>query len=297
MRIAHQSLRALIALAAVGALAACADSPTVPTRTMPAIIRAGSADIGDTGPLGQAINGGELWVCKEGVGGSGTFHFTIDYTEHLKGSGPVPPQGSLTEGDIATGSCLLVSKTATENPADDAYLARVTEAAVPSSPSGTWSLTSITSQQSLGSATIDLVGGIASGLRFGNDGGAVVTFKNVLTAGQGCSPGYYKKHTGPDETKTFAQVGITGAGSSANTTLKASLAFSGGPTLQDKKNVLLRQAAAAYFNSIRFPGAYPLTTAQVIAQVSAALNSGNATTITDFATLLDGYNNIEGPGC
>ena len=51
-------------------------------------------------------------------------------------------------------------------------------------------------------------------------------------------------------------------------TLKQSLGFSGGPTLQDAKNVLLRQAAAAYANSIRLAPNYPLTTAQVVSQTN-----------------------------
>jgi hypothetical protein len=128
--------------------------------------------------------------------------------------------------------------------------------------------------------------------------GIRLTFNNehVAAPPEGCSPGYYKRHTMPGGTFTFAGAGFTNTGTAANITLKASLDFAGGPTLQDAKNVLLRQAAAAYANSIRLAG-YPLTTAQVVAQTNAALASGDRDTILAFAAVLDGYNNLEGPNC
>jgi len=115
---------------------------------------------------------------------------------------------------------------------------------------------------------------------------------------EGCSPGFYKKHDMPGGNLLLANVFIgSGYTVASGVTLHDALFFSGGPDLQDAKNVLLRQAAAAYANSIRLAGAYPLTTAQVIAQTNAALASGDRDTILAFADVLDGFNNLEGPRC
>jgi hypothetical protein len=118
----------------------------------------------------------------------------------------------------------------------------------------------------------------------------------LVAVPEGCSPGYYKTHAMPGGNLTFAAAGFTNTGTASGVTLKASLDFGGGPTLQDAKNVLLRQAAAAYANSIRLNN-YPLTTAQVIAQTNAALASGNRATILAFADVLNTNNNLEGPNC
>ena len=117
----------------------------------------------------------------------------------------------------------------------------------------------------------------------------------VVVTPEGCSPGYYKKHDMPGGNLLLSDV-FDNDGTSG-VTLKQSLDFKGGPSLQDAKNVLLRQAAAAYANSIRLSPNYPLTTAQVVAQTNAALASGNRDTILAFSTVLDGYNNLEGPRC
>jgi hypothetical protein len=124
----------------------------------------------------------------------------------------------------------------------------------------------------------------------------VGTASFIPPAPEGCSPGYYKHHNMPGGNLTLGSV-FTNTGSASGTTLKDALDFQGGPDLQDAKNILLRQAAAAYANSIRLAGAYPLTTAQVIAQTNAALASGDRDTILAFADVLDGYNNLEGPRC
>lgn len=115
--------------------------------------------------------------------------------------------------------------------------------------------------------------------------------------GQGCTPGFWKQdqHFGswpvPTST-TLAGAGFTNTGLPTSTTLLEALSFHGGPTVQDAKDILLRIASAAYLNS--FDLNYPLTTAEVVSQVNAALASNDRETILDLAETLDRDNNL---GC
>ena len=77
-----------------------------------------------------------------------------------------------------------------------------------------------------------------------------------------------------------------------NVTLLAALDFEGGPTTADAAEVLLRQAVAALLNAASPEVDYPLTEAQIIAQVNAALASGDRATILDLAEQLDTFNNL-----
>jgi hypothetical protein len=79
-----------------------------------------------------------------------------------------------------------------------------------------------------------------------------------------------------------------------NVTLLRALSFQGGSTNTAAARILLRAAVAALLNSAS-PGIdYPLTTAEVIAQVNAALASNNRNTMLTLASRLDSYNNL---GC
>ena len=87
---------------------------------------------------------------------------------------------------------------------------------------------------------------------------------------------------------------FTGAGALGSSTLMQALAFRGGPMIEGAKQILLRQAVAAVLNAAH-PGVdYPLSTAQVISAVNAALASGNRSTILALAGSLDMMNNL---GC
>ncbi len=118
---------------------------------------------------------------------------------------------------------------------------------------------------------------------------------------EGLSHGYWKNHTedwpptgySPSQTlgSVFAQSSSYGLGSY---TLLQALDFKGGNTLTEKAQILLRNAVAALLNAAH-PGInYPLTVAQVIAQVNTALASGDADTMLELETTLDGYNNLGG---
>lgn len=116
---------------------------------------------------------------------------------------------------------------------------------------------------------------------------------------QGCTPGFWKNH--PDvwpapyvPSQKVSSV-FTGADPSlANATLLQALGFQGGPGVVGAQSILLRAAVAALLNSADSNISYPLTTAQVIAQVNAALASGNRGTILALASTLDADNNL---GC
>ena len=79
-----------------------------------------------------------------------------------------------------------------------------------------------------------------------------------------------------------------------NYTLLQALSFQGGSGTTAAARILLRAAVSALLNSASPDVDYPLTTAEVIAQVNAALASGDQTTILVLATQLDQYNNL---GC
>jgi hypothetical protein len=75
-------------------------------------------------------------------------------------------------------------------------------------------------------------------------------------------------------------------------TLLEALSLQGGKSPCGAREILLRAGVAALLNSAHPDIDYPLTTAQVIADVNAALASGNRKTMIDVAAQLDALNNI-----
>lgn len=132
-------------------------------------------------------------------------------------------------------------------------------------------------------------------------------FWTVPVVNHGCTLGFWKNHDGsgpqPDvwpspytPSTTLAAAGFTNTGNQT-TTLDAALSFSGGPTVQDAKNNLMKQAVAALLNAATPGMNYPLTVTQVLTQVNAALATGDKTTILNLAATLDADNSLEGPLC
>jgi hypothetical protein len=78
-----------------------------------------------------------------------------------------------------------------------------------------------------------------------------------------------------------------------NYTLLQALSFQGGSGTTGAASILLRAAVAALLNSTSLD--YPLTTTQVIAEVNAALASGDRSTMLALANQLDQYNNLYCP--
>jgi hypothetical protein len=79
-----------------------------------------------------------------------------------------------------------------------------------------------------------------------------------------------------------------------NRTLLEALSFRGGSGTTAAARILLRAAVAALLNSAHPDIDYPRTTAEVIADVNAALASGNRSVMLALALELDADNNL---GC
>ena len=285
----HQMARGSLAIVSLAALAACADGTT---STSPAANR--FSGITTTAAISPTVPaGGEFWLCKDGTD-PGSFTFDVTYT-HTKGTGPDTPPVASSSVTLSVGECALVASTPVSS--GDVYLANATEQAVTN-----WSVTAISAIKGDGSTVpigVDLGNRSATGARFGNDRGTTVTFFNTLApppppSPEGCSPGYYKKHVQPSSNTLLSDL-FTNTGSTL--TVQQALFLEGGPSLQDKKNILLRQAAAAFLNIGYLGSSYPLSLSELQDLVNTALASGNANTITAAKDVIAGYNNLEGPRC
>ena len=120
---------------------------------------------------------------------------------------------------------------------------------------------------------------------------------------QGCTPGYWRQSqhldswvvTGFAPNQTLESVfDVPNNFGLDNRTLREALNFSGGSGTTGAARILLRAAVAALLNSAHPDVNYPRTTAEVVADVNAALASGNRTTMLNLASELDADNNF---GC
>jgi hypothetical protein len=118
----------------------------------------------------------------------------------------------------------------------------------------------------------------------------------------GCTPGYWKNHTESWAGTGYSPGQSTGSvfsGASAFPPLAAqslllSLQGGGGPGTLGSAKILLRAAVAALLNAAHSGVDYPRTTAEILADVNAALTSNNRDTMLALASELDGDNNL---GC
>ena len=118
----------------------------------------------------------------------------------------------------------------------------------------------------------------------------------------GCTPGYWKNHEDSWAAAGYSPGQTTGSvftGASAFPTLAAqsllqSLQGGGGPGTLGGARILLRAAVAALLNAGHSGVDYPRTTAEILADVNAALTSNNRNTMLDLASELDSDNNL---GC
>jgi hypothetical protein len=118
--------------------------------------------------------------------------------------------------------------------------------------------------------------------------------------GAGCTPGFWKNctqqwansgfSTGQSVSSVFTLPSCVENVGSA--TLLEALSFQGGSGVNGAAHILLRAAVAGLLNSVKVN--YPLSTAQVISQVNAALASCERPAILTLASTLDGLNNL---GC
>jgi hypothetical protein len=121
------------------------------------------------------------------------------------------------------------------------------------------------------------------------------------TGREGCTPGYWKNHTGswagtgfsPGQT-AGSVFSLGGFPSLANQTLLQTLQGGGGPGTLGAARILLRAAVAALLNAAHSGVDYPRTASSIISDVNAALASNNRNTMLNLATALDRDNNL---GC
>ncbi|HEV2843516.1 MAG TPA: hypothetical protein VG477_01610, partial [Thermoanaerobaculia bacterium] len=123
----------------------------------------------------------------------------------------------------------------------------------------------------------------------------------VIDEFEGCTPGYWKNHTGawagtgfsPGQTagSVFSLGGFPSLGSQ---TLLQTLQGGGGSGTAGAARILLRAAVAALLNAAHSGVDYPRTTTEIIADVNAALASNNRNTMLALAGELDDDNNL---GC
>jgi outer membrane biosynthesis protein TonB len=120
---------------------------------------------------------------------------------------------------------------------------------------------------------------------------------------QGCTPGYWRQSqhldswvaTGFSPTQTLESVfDVPNQYASDNYTLRQALNFRGSSSTTGSARILLRAAVAALLNSAHPDVLYPRTTAEIIADVNAALASNNRSTMLALASELDSDNNL---GC
>lgn len=115
------------------------------------------------------------------------------------------------------------------------------------------------------------------------------------TGFEGCTLGYWKgkKHHDswplPYTTSTLVQ-SYFGA-EAPDATFLTALSFQGGPGVDGAKRILMKQAIASLLNATSTGVDFPLTSAQVIQQVTFALNTGDREVMLSLASTLDAYNN------
>ncbi len=181
----NRVMRASLALGALAAFAACADSPSAPAVNLRGSIQPMASVVGDVIDIAnKAAVEGELWICKSG-NAAGTFHFDVSYVHRGPGGGPAVPAGALTSLNIDVGTCRLAATTPTSG--TDKYTGTITETTQPG-----WALTSVTYLGNQGTINANPADG-----KFGNDGGSTVTFTNTYTPpSTGCTftKGYYRNH-------------------------------------------------------------------------------------------------------
>jgi hypothetical protein len=130
-----------------------------------------------------------------------------------------------------------------------------------------------------------------------------VNYWGQTTGGtQGCSHGYWKNHpgswpaTGYSTSQTVSSVFSQASlyPSIASVSLMDSLSFQGGPDLTSAAMNMLKQATGSLLNSAHSGIDFPWQTAQLIAEVNAALASQNISTLQSLATQLEHDNTL---GC
>jgi hypothetical protein len=120
---------------------------------------------------------------------------------------------------------------------------------------------------------------------------------------EGCTPGYWKNHldswaaAGYSPGQTVASVfSAAAANSQGSDSLLAALNYGGGPGAEGAAKILLHPSVAALLNGSHPDVSSTYSVASIIADVNAALASGNRDTMLSLASSLDAANNLGCPG-
>lgn len=131
---------------------------------------------------------------------------------------------------------------------------------------------------------------------------------------EGCTPGYWKNHTdswqetsklspnipltfdksADDNIPPFAPSSNDLNGDGKTDTFLDGLSFKGGPDLVGAERILFRAAVASWLNASNEGVGFPLRRKDFVPEVNAAIASGDRQTMIDYASYLDGLNNL---GC
>ena len=235
----------------------------------------------------------DLQVCKQSdpvLQVEGSFTFTVfDYATNSVIAMPTVAVGACSDilQNVGDGP-FQVTETAVPNDVVTAITAVINYNLNSHPPSNGL----INSKLNLGTAEVFAVDGATT----------VVTFTNAFkpAADQGCTPGFYKQTQHFSSWTTYVPTQTVGSvfanvdASLSGESLLQALQGGGGPGLIGGETILLRAAVAALLNASNTNVHYPLTAAQVISEVNAALATADRDTILQLATALDNDNN--GPG-
>lgn len=137
------------------------------------------------------------------------------------------------------------------------------------------------------------------------DGIRICARQQEQTGGEGCTLGYWKQRHHFDSWTGYTQAqqlntvfdfngGASAFASLGTSSLLAALDFDGGSGAAAAARLLLKQAVAALLNASSPDVDYAVTTATIVADVNAALDSGNRNTMLALKDRLDRWNNA---GC
>ena len=236
-------------------------------------------------------------VCKDYAEGSGP-DVTINVSVNVGNDADATNDVALTPVTLASGTCRdvwLVGGSVGD-------IVTVSEV-VPTGYTASYVLqTAVGSNPTTRTTFASVAGSSASGLVRGNTGQLVI-FTNTLipTGGEGCTPGYWKQEQHFDSWSTYTPGQLAGSvfnlggfPTLASKTLVATLGGTGGPGTLGAASILLRAAVAAILNAESAGVDYTQVTADIIADVNAALASNDRATMLALAAELDADNNL---GC
>ncbi len=137
------------------------------------------------------------------------------------------------------------------------------------------------------------------------DGIRICARQREETGGEGCTLGYWKQQQHFDSWTGYTQAqllntvfdftgGASAFASLGTTSLLAAMDFKGGSDAAAAARLLLKQAVAGLLSASNPDVDYPMTTAQIIAQVNAALDTGSRDAMLALAGQIDANNNL---GC